>query len=63
VDEDRIYVQIMARRVPFTNHGPPREELLNGRARRRFPTHVVLTYEPREFDDAREIVDTLDTLQ
>ena len=58
MDEDRIYAQTMTRRVPFTNHRPPREELLNGFARRRFPTGVVFTYEPRDFDDAREVVKT-----
>ena len=58
MDEDRVYAQTVARHVPFTNHRPPREELLNGRARRRFPTGVVFTYEPRDFDDAREVVKT-----
>jgi len=37
---------------------PLREELLNGRARRRFPTEVVFTYEPPDFDDAWEVVET-----
>jgi hypothetical protein len=58
MDEDRVYAQTVARRGPFTNHRPPREELLNGHARRRFPTGVVFTYEPRDFDDAREVVRT-----
>jgi len=57
MDEDLIYSQTVARHVPFTNHRPPREELLNGHARRRFPTGVVFTYEPRDFDDAREVVE------
>jgi hypothetical protein len=37
---------------------PPREELLNGHVRRRFPTGIAFTYEPRDFDDAREVVET-----
>jgi len=52
LDEGRIYAQTVARRVPFTNHRPLREELLNGHARRRFPTGMVFTYEPCDFDDA-----------
>lgn len=31
---------------------------LIGHARRRFPTGVVFTCEPRDFDDAREVVET-----
>jgi FtsZ-interacting cell division protein YlmF len=37
---------------------PPWEELLNGHARRRFPTGMVFTFEPRDFNDAREVVET-----
>ena len=37
---------------------PLREELVNGRARRRLPTEVVCTYEPLDFDDAWEVVET-----
>jgi hypothetical protein len=35
----------------------PREQLLNGDARRRFPTGVVFTCEPRDFTEARETVE------
>jgi hypothetical protein len=53
MDEDRIYAQTATRRVPFTNHRPPPEKLINGHARRRFPTGIVFTHEPRDFDDAQ----------
>jgi hypothetical protein len=52
MDEDWVYRESLARRVPFTNHRPPREQLLNGQARRRFPTGVVFTCEPRDFPEA-----------
>jgi hypothetical protein len=58
MNEDRICALTVARRVPFINHRPPREGQFNGHARRRFPTGVVFTYEPRDFDDAREVVRT-----
>ena len=35
MDEDRIYAQTVARRVPFAHHRPLRDELINGHARRR----------------------------
>jgi hypothetical protein len=52
MDEDRIYAQTAARRVPFAHHRPLRDELINGHARRRFPTGMVFTHEPCDFDDA-----------
>ena len=56
MDEDWVYRETLARRVPFTNHRPPREQLLSGQARRRFPTGVVFTCEPKDFPEAMATV-------
>lgn len=57
MDEAWIYERTMAARVPFTNHQPARDQLVQGAARRRFPTGVVFVYEPQDFNDARDVIE------
>ncbi len=56
MDFDRIYSLCRERNVAITNHIPPREQLLNGSIKNKFPTGIVIVYETESMDDAREVV-------
>jgi hypothetical protein len=56
MDSDRIFAMCRERNVAITHHTPPREHLVDGTVRRRFPTGVVLVYQTQNMDDAREVV-------
>ncbi len=57
MDVDAIYQQTMAAGVPFTNHQPGRDALISGEARQKWPTGIVMTYESKDFNDAKEVID------
>ena len=56
MDVPTIYQQTMAAGVPFCNHQPGRDDLTSGKARRDWPTGIVLVYESKDFADARDVV-------
>ena len=53
---DRIYAICREHNVALTNHIPPREQLLDGTVRQKFPTGIVIAYEAESFDDAQEVL-------
>ena len=57
MDIPPIYRKASKRRVALTNIQPPREDLLNGSARRELPTGVVFVYQTDDFKDARDVVE------
>ena len=56
VDFDRVYGLCRERNVTLTNHIPPRAQLLNGTVQHNFPTGIVIVYETKSMNDAREVV-------
>ena len=56
VDVARIYAQCREMKVALTNVRPSRDDLMTGKARRDFPTGVVLVYLAESIADAEDVV-------
>lgn len=56
MDVGAIYARCRERRAAVTNLRPPREDLLNGKARAEFPTGCVLVYATEDMADAEEVL-------
>ena len=56
MDVDRIYAICRERNVALANHIPPREQLLDGTIRKKFPTGIVIAYETENIEDAQQVL-------
>jgi len=56
MDVETAYCQCREKHVSITNLRPDRNALVDGRARRDFPTGVVFVYQPASLDDARSVL-------
>jgi len=56
MDINGIYKICSEHKVVITNIRPSRDDLISGKAKRDFPTGIVFTYNPENFDDAFEVV-------
>ena len=56
MDVAAAYALCREKRVAITNLRPVRDDLLDGRAQRDFPTGVVFVYQPASLDDARAVL-------